>query len=108
MDNASVCSSNLCKDLEATLQAFSDLNVIVNHNGKILDFKPGHFSLHNFPQLSLGEKLQEFLSPVAAEKIEHALQTGRTQILNITSRSQIANIGSMPALPPFRNRNSCL
>lgn len=67
-------------NLEETLQAFADLNIILNSNGVILDYKPGHFSLPSFPEIIPGQKIQDILSPVMAEKFEQALyatqQTG--------------------------------
>jgi HD-GYP domain-containing protein (c-di-GMP phosphodiesterase class II) len=73
--------SNLRQNLEDILQGFSDLNVILNHSGKILDFMGGQFLSNQFPQISTGENIQDLLSPAAAEKIEQALQTGQAQVL---------------------------
>ena len=59
------------------LQAFSDLNLIIDEKGLILDHKPGYFLAPRFPQLILGLKIQDVLAPTSVEAFKHVLQTVR-------------------------------
>jgi HD-GYP domain-containing protein (c-di-GMP phosphodiesterase class II) len=75
--------SNPNENLEATLQAFADLNLIIDPNGIVLEYKPGYFLPPGIPEILPGQKIQKIFSPVIAEKIEQALtaaqQTGVVQ-----------------------------
>jgi len=77
MENTPGFNPNPDQNLEGILQGFSDLNIIVNHTGEILDFRPGSFHSASLPQITIGETLQGFLPQPALEKIEQALQTGQ-------------------------------
>ena len=69
--------------LEETLQAFADLNLIVDSSGVILDYKSGYFLRRDFPEIIPGRKIQEIFSSAATGKFEQALsavqQTGQPQ-----------------------------
>lgn len=81
MKNMPANASNPGENVEESLQAFADLNLIINSNGVILDHKSGHFHPPPFPQILPGGKLQDILSPAVAERFDQALsavqQTGR-------------------------------
>jgi len=59
---------------EEDLQAFSDLNAIIDQNGMVLDFKPGIFFPEHFPKFERGKTLQEFLDPTCLEAFLQVLQ----------------------------------
>jgi len=60
--------------LDATLQAFTDLNFILDADGKIIDYNPGPFLLHTFPEPVVDQKIQDFLPSDLTEQFERALQ----------------------------------
>jgi len=57
------------------LQTFSDLNLIIDEQGIILDYKPGHFLLPRFSQPVLGTKIQDVLAPASVGTFKQALQS---------------------------------
>ena len=57
------------------LQAFSDLNLILDAKGIILDDKPGHFVAPRFSQPLRGLKIQDVLAPVSVDAFEQALRS---------------------------------
>ncbi len=66
--------------LEAALQAFSDLNMVLDANGIILDYKSVPFLPHTFPEITLNRRIQDVFPPELKDKFERALhmvqQTG--------------------------------
>jgi len=58
------------QNLGETLQAFSDLNLVVDLDGVILEFKPGYFLTPGIPEIVPGRKIQEVFS---VEKFKQAL-----------------------------------
>jgi len=73
MEKDSPKVSNPGGNLEETLQAFSDLNLILDKNGVILDCRTGYFLQPSFPKLTLGQKIQDIFSPVTTARLEKAL-----------------------------------
>jgi len=75
---------NSSEDLEETLQGFADLNMLIDRQGVILDYKPGYFIPVDIPEVKPGQKIQKFFSPATTEKFEQALnvaqQTGRVHV----------------------------
>jgi len=67
--------------LEASLQARSDLIIILDAKGVILDYKSGTFPSHTFPEIMTNRRMREIFPPDLAEKFEDALhvvqQTGQ-------------------------------
>ena len=57
------------------LQAFSDLNLILDAKGIILDDKPGHFVAPRFSQPLRGLKIQDVLALASVDAFEQALQS---------------------------------
>ena len=76
------------QDLEVSLQAFSDLNLIIDFDGVIREYKPGYFLVPELPEIVLGRKIQEVFSSDVVEKIEQVLST--TQ--------QTGNVGALEFL----------
>ena len=74
-------ASNPNNNLEETLQAFADLNLVIDADGVILDYKPGYFLPPDIPEIIPGRKIQNIFSPVTTVNFEQALhatrQTGR-------------------------------
>ena len=66
---------NSDQKLEAGLQAFSDLNMVLDANGVVLDHKSGAFLHHSFPEITPNRPLQDLFSPELKEKFERALHT---------------------------------
>ena len=58
-----------------TLQAFTDLNFVLDPNGIILDYSSGPFLLNPFPKTILNQKIQDILPSDLSDKLELALQT---------------------------------
>jgi HD-GYP domain-containing protein (c-di-GMP phosphodiesterase class II) len=56
------------------LQAFSDLNLIIDEKGMILDYKPGHFLPPRLPQPVLGVMIQDVLAPASVDTFKQVLQ----------------------------------
>jgi len=73
MENFLADAPNSSEDPEETLQAFSDLNLIVDLNGSILEYKPGYFLQPSHPEITVGRKIQDILSIPMAEKFERAV-----------------------------------
>lgn len=71
--------------LEADLQAFSDLNMILDGNGVVLEYKSGAFLPDGFPEIRLNQRIQDVFSPELKEKFERVLhsvqQTGQARKL---------------------------
>jgi HD-GYP domain-containing protein (c-di-GMP phosphodiesterase class II) len=57
------------------LQAFSDLNLILDEKGIILDYRPGHFVASRFSQPLRGLKIQDVLAPASVDTFKQALQS---------------------------------
>jgi len=73
MNNNLAIALNLKENFEETLQAFSDLNLIIDANGVILDYRPGYFLTPDIPEISLGEKIQDLFLPPVTEMFDQAL-----------------------------------
>ena len=71
--------------LEVALQAFSDLNLVLDANGVVLDYKLGPFVQHGLPEITLNQRIQDVFSADLKEKFERALyavqQTGNVNTL---------------------------
>ena len=65
------------QNLGETLQAFSDLNLVVDADGVILECKPGYFLTPGNPEIVPGRKVQEVFSTGMVEKFEQALSISR-------------------------------
>ena len=76
MENDSAYGSGPNDNLEETLQGFSDLNLILDKRGTILEYKPGYFFPPNHPGIAVGRKIQDIFSTPAAEKFEQAFYHG--------------------------------
>jgi len=61
--------------LETALQAFSDLTIVLDTNGVILDYKLGPFAPYGFPEIARNRKMQDIFSNDLKEKFERALHT---------------------------------
>ncbi|HMD82406.1 MAG TPA: GAF domain-containing protein, partial [Anaerolineales bacterium] len=61
--------------LETALQAFSDLNIVLDTNGVILDYKLGPFAQYGFPEISRHRKIQDVFPDDVKEKFERLLRT---------------------------------
>lgn len=70
-------ASNLNENLEGTLQAFADLNLIIDHAGVILEYKPGYFLSPEIPDITPGQKMQDIFSSAVYQKIEQSLNATR-------------------------------
>ena len=74
--------------LEAALQAFSDINIVLDTNGVILDYKSGALLPDAFPQITPNQRIQDVFSPELKEKFERALdsvrQTGNASTLEFS------------------------
>lgn len=57
------------------LQGFSDLNLIIDEKGTVLDHKPGHFLAPRFSQPIQGAKIQDVLAPASIDTFKQALQS---------------------------------
>jgi len=69
--------------LEATLQAFADLNLVIDTDGIVLDYKPGYFLSSDIPEIKSGQRMQDIFSPAMAEKFEQVLSaTQQTREIN--------------------------
>jgi len=75
MENTAPVSQKPGTSLEFSLQGFADLNIVLNQNGVIQEFKPGYFLTNPLPSIVTGEKIQNLLSPEAAHMIEQALES---------------------------------
>jgi HD-GYP domain-containing protein (c-di-GMP phosphodiesterase class II) len=61
------------QNLGEILEAFSDLNLVVDSEGVILECRPGYFLTPGIPEIVPGRKIQEMFSSGMAEKFEQAL-----------------------------------
>jgi len=61
-------------ELDATLQAFTDLNFILNSDGVIVDYNVGPFVPNIFPETIINQKVQELLPSDLVEQFNSALQ----------------------------------
>lgn len=75
MERTSSHTSTPSQPNDDVLQAFSDLNLIIDDKGLILDHKPGYFVAPRFPQLILGVKIQDVLAPASVEAFKQVFQT---------------------------------
>ena len=73
MENLSVSDHKL----ETVLQAFSDLNIVLDTNGVILDYKVGPFVQYGFPKIALRQKIQDIFSDDLKEKFDRVLHTAQ-------------------------------
>ena len=79
MENLSISDQKL----GTALQAFSDLNIVLDANGVILDYKVGPFAQYGFPKIALRQKIQDVFSDDLKEKFERVLQAAqRTGAVN--------------------------
>ncbi len=65
------------QNLADNLQAFSDLNLIIDFDGVIVESSPGYFRTSGIPEIMPGQKMQDVFSPGVIEKIEQALSAAR-------------------------------
>jgi hypothetical protein len=77
MDKNLANETNPNKNLEEILQGFADLNLIIDVDGIVLDYKPGYFLQPGIPEISSGQKIQDIFSPAVADKFFHALSEVR-------------------------------
>jgi PAS domain S-box-containing protein len=63
--------------LEDTLQAFTDLNFIINSDGTIIDYNVGPFLPNIFPETIIDQKVQDLLPSDLIERFNSALQNVR-------------------------------
>ncbi len=75
MENDTAYSSSPDNKLEETLQTFSDLNLILDKSGAILEYKPGHFYQTSHPGIAVGQKIQDIFSTPVNEKFEQAFHS---------------------------------
>lgn len=75
MKKTLVNSSTTNRKLEDPLQAFSDLNFVLDPDGVILDYKSGPFLAHTFPEITINSRIRDIFPPDLAEKFERALHT---------------------------------
>ena len=61
-------------ELDAALQAFTDLNFVLNTDGEIVDYSSGPFLLNVLPEQVVTRKIQDLLPPDLTEQFEQALQ----------------------------------
>jgi len=61
--------------LEMSFQAFTDLIIVLDYNGLILDYKRGHLSSQILPEEIVHRKIQEVFPSPAVEKLEQALHS---------------------------------
>ncbi len=63
--------------LETALPAFSDLNIVLDTSGVILDYKLGPFAQHGFPEIAINQKIkiQDVFSDDLKEKFERVLHS---------------------------------
>ena len=71
MENLSVSDQKL----ETVLQAFSDLTIVLDTKGVILDYKVGPFVQYGFPKIALRQKIQDIFPDDLKEKLERVLYT---------------------------------
>ena len=75
MERTSTDTSTSGQSNEDILQTFSDLNLIIDEKGLILDYKPGHFLPPRFDQSILGAKIQDVLASASVDTFKQVLQT---------------------------------
>jgi GAF domain-containing protein len=61
-------------ELDATLQAFTDLNFVLNSEGKILDYNVGPFIPSDFPENVVNQKIQALLPSDLVAQFNDVLQ----------------------------------
>jgi HD-GYP domain-containing protein (c-di-GMP phosphodiesterase class II) len=61
--------------LEVVLQAFSDLTIVLDPNGVILEYKVGPFAQYGFSEISRYRKIQDAFSAELKERFERILHT---------------------------------
>jgi HD-GYP domain-containing protein (c-di-GMP phosphodiesterase class II) len=74
MENDSAYVTDSSNGLEETLQAFSDLNLVLDTSGVILEYQPGYFFPVRQPGIAVGQKMQDVFSIPITEKFEQAFQ----------------------------------
>lgn len=71
--------------LDVTLQAFTDLNFVLNADGSIVGYNPGQIVMPALPETVIDRKIQDLLPPNLTEQLENSLrnvqQTGRADSL---------------------------
>lgn len=77
MENGSAHSSTPNPGLEETLQAFADLNIIINAQGLILQHKLGHFQPAISPPLLAGQQMQALMAGGSVDVFTQAQQTAQ-------------------------------
>lgn len=77
MDSNFVDISTRHTGSEASLQALSDLNLIIDSQGQVVEFKPGYFLHPNLPSLAVGDKLQDVLPPTALLRMQSAMSAAQ-------------------------------
>jgi HD-GYP domain-containing protein (c-di-GMP phosphodiesterase class II) len=60
--------------LQTALQAFSDLNIVLDTSGTILDYRLGPFAQNGFPEMAQYRKIQDAFSDDQKERFERILQ----------------------------------
>ena len=60
---------------EAALQEFSDLNIVLDTNGVVLDYKLGPFAQYGFPKITLRKRIQDLFTDDLKENFERVLHT---------------------------------
>jgi HD-GYP domain-containing protein (c-di-GMP phosphodiesterase class II) len=75
MERISANTSTTSETNADVLQAFSDLNLIIDEQGMILDYKPGHFLAPRFSQPVRGAKIQDVLVPASVDSFKQALRS---------------------------------
>ena len=60
--------------LQTALHAFSDLNIVLDTSGTILDYRLGPFAQNGFPEMAQHRKIQDAFSDDQKEKFERILQ----------------------------------
>ena len=77
MERISANTSTTSQTNTDALQAFSDLNLIIDEQGLVLDYKPGHFLAPRFSQPIQGARIQDILLPTSVDTFKQALQSVR-------------------------------
>jgi len=63
------------QELDVTLQAFTDLNFVLDQNGVILDYSSGPFQMTTSPEMVLNQRIQDLLPSDLSNKFDLALQS---------------------------------
>src|SRR5215470_3485750 len=80
MENESANTSMPNHEPDEPFHPFADLHIILDVEGKILEYKPGYFQPNPASQMIIiGNRLQELLTGLALENFEHALQSAQPE-----------------------------